>query len=80
LAARRLLRLQVDSLPVKVFPQTPAAAWNDLAEEFTPTFWSDEHWRLRHLGEPTAVPMMLLLAPFCMTTHDDAPKSCMVGS
>ena len=46
-ALTRVVEWQVDSLPMKLFPQTPAEAWNDeLADEFVPTFWSDETWRI----------------------------------
>jgi glyoxylase-like metal-dependent hydrolase (beta-lactamase superfamily II) len=42
----RVIEWQVDGLPVNVFPQTPVQAWDDLAEEFTPTFWSAAGWRI----------------------------------
>jgi glyoxylase-like metal-dependent hydrolase (beta-lactamase superfamily II) len=42
----RVLECQVDGLPVKVFPQTPAEAWRELADEFSPAFWNDEGWRI----------------------------------
>jgi glyoxylase-like metal-dependent hydrolase (beta-lactamase superfamily II) len=45
-ALTRVVEWQVDSLPVSVFPQTPAEAWTELADEFAPTFWSDDHWRV----------------------------------
>jgi glyoxylase-like metal-dependent hydrolase (beta-lactamase superfamily II) len=45
-ALTRVVEWQVDSLPVTVFPQTPAEAWNELADQFTPTFWADDHWRI----------------------------------
>jgi diadenosine tetraphosphate (Ap4A) HIT family hydrolase len=35
--------------------------------------WSDEHWRLRHLGGPTAVPMTLLLFPVAHHDSGDLP-------
>ena len=40
----RVVELPVD-LPLKVFPQTPESAWHDLAPEYSPTFWADDHWR-----------------------------------
>jgi glyoxylase-like metal-dependent hydrolase (beta-lactamase superfamily II) len=45
-ALTRVVEWQVDSLPTTVFPQTPAEAWNELADEFTPTFWADGYWRI----------------------------------
>jgi glyoxylase-like metal-dependent hydrolase (beta-lactamase superfamily II) len=42
----RVIESQVDGLPVKVFPQTPAEAWSELAEEFGSTFWNDTGWRI----------------------------------
>jgi glyoxylase-like metal-dependent hydrolase (beta-lactamase superfamily II) len=45
-ALTRVVEWQVDSLPVTVFPQTPEQAWNELADEFTPTFWRDGQWRI----------------------------------
>jgi glyoxylase-like metal-dependent hydrolase (beta-lactamase superfamily II) len=41
----RVVELLVDDLPVKVFPQTPARAWDELAD-FTPTFWTAGGWRV----------------------------------
>jgi glyoxylase-like metal-dependent hydrolase (beta-lactamase superfamily II) len=45
-ALTRVVEWQVDTLPTTVFPQTPAEAWHALAGEFTPTFWSDDRWRI----------------------------------
>lgn len=45
-ALTRVVESQVDDLPTTVFPQTPATAWRDLAEEFAPTFWDDDGWRI----------------------------------
>jgi glyoxylase-like metal-dependent hydrolase (beta-lactamase superfamily II) len=42
----RVVEWQVDDLPMTVFPQTPAEAWDDLAGEFAPTFWNGEGWRI----------------------------------
>jgi glyoxylase-like metal-dependent hydrolase (beta-lactamase superfamily II) len=42
----RVIEWQVDSLPMRVFPQTSAEAWDELADEFAPTFWNDGHWRI----------------------------------
>lgn len=42
----RVIELQVDDLPVAVFPHTPAQAWRDHADEFSPTFWTDAGWRI----------------------------------
>ena len=41
----RVLEWQGSELPVAVFPHTPADAWSD-ADEFTPTFWTENGWRL----------------------------------
>jgi glyoxylase-like metal-dependent hydrolase (beta-lactamase superfamily II) len=41
----RVIEWQVDDLPLSVFPQTPANAWEE-ASDFTPTFWNDEGWRI----------------------------------
>lgn len=43
-AVTRVLELPVD-LPTTVFPQTPESAWHELAPEYSPTFWQDQHWR-----------------------------------
>lgn len=43
-AVTRVLELPVD-LPMTVFPQTPESAWHELAPEYSPTFWQDQHWR-----------------------------------
>ncbi|MBP1817998.1 glyoxylase-like metal-dependent hydrolase (beta-lactamase superfamily II) [Mycobacterium sp. OAE908] len=45
-ALTRVVEWQVDTLPVTVFPRTPAQAWLELADEFAPTFWRDEQWRI----------------------------------
>jgi len=42
----RVLECQVDDLPVAVFPKTPPDAWFELADEFAPTFWNDDRWRI----------------------------------
>jgi glyoxylase-like metal-dependent hydrolase (beta-lactamase superfamily II) len=42
----RVVEWQVDTLPTKVFPQTPALAWSELAHEYTPTFWNGDGWRI----------------------------------
>ncbi len=31
---------------MKVFPQTPPEAWRELADEFAPTFWNADGWRI----------------------------------
>ena len=41
----RVVELQVDNLPVAVFPNTPQEVWQD-DSEFTPTFWDDGGWRI----------------------------------
>ena len=41
----RVVELQVDNLPVAVFPKTPQEVWQD-DSEFTPTFWDDGGWRI----------------------------------
>jgi glyoxylase-like metal-dependent hydrolase (beta-lactamase superfamily II) len=42
----RVVEWQVDTLPMSVFPQTSAGAWTELADEFAPTFWNADHWRI----------------------------------
>ncbi|MGY4871291.1 MBL fold metallo-hydrolase [Mycolicibacterium elephantis] len=42
----RVIEWQVDDLPTKVFPHTPAEAWQEHADEFSPTFWTDTGWRI----------------------------------
>lgn len=42
----RVIEWRVDDLPAAVFPHTPAQAWLDHAEEFSPTFWTDGGWRI----------------------------------
>jgi glyoxylase-like metal-dependent hydrolase (beta-lactamase superfamily II) len=42
----RVVEWQVDTLPMTVFPHTPVEAWSELANEFVPTFWSADHWRI----------------------------------
>ena len=41
----RVVELQVDNLPVAVFPHTPQEVWQQ-DNEFTPTFWNDGGWRI----------------------------------
>jgi glyoxylase-like metal-dependent hydrolase (beta-lactamase superfamily II) len=41
----RVVEWRVDDLPMTVFPQTPANAWQE-AGEFTPTFWNGAGWRI----------------------------------
>ena len=45
-ALTRVVESQVDDLPVKLFPQTPTEAWRELADEFAPTFWNADGWRI----------------------------------
>ena len=42
----RVVESQVDGLSHELFPQTPAEAWRELADEFAPTFWSADGWRI----------------------------------
>lgn len=42
----RVVEWQVDYLPLALFPQTPPDAWRELAPQFSPTFWTDEAWRI----------------------------------
>jgi glyoxylase-like metal-dependent hydrolase (beta-lactamase superfamily II) len=42
----RVVEWQVDELSQTLFPQTPPVAWRQLAEEYTPTFWNGDHWRI----------------------------------
>jgi hypothetical protein len=45
-ALARVLEWQVDGLTPRLFPQTPADAWQEVGAEYTPTFWSDTGWRI----------------------------------
>jgi glyoxylase-like metal-dependent hydrolase (beta-lactamase superfamily II) len=45
-AVTRVVEWQVDHLPLALFPQTPPEVWHELAAEFSPTFWTDGHWRI----------------------------------
>lgn len=40
----RVVELPVD-LPMTIFPETPATAWQELASEYAPVFWGDDRWR-----------------------------------
>jgi len=42
----RVVESQVDGLSQKLFPQTPTEAWRELADEFAPTFWNTDGWRI----------------------------------
>ena len=42
----RVVEWQVDYLPLALFPQTPPEAWQELGAEFSPTFWTDQTWRI----------------------------------
>ena len=42
----RVVEWRVDQLPLTLFPQTPPSAWQELAADYTPTFWEGEHWRI----------------------------------
>ncbi|MGV0714908.1 MBL fold metallo-hydrolase [Mycolicibacterium sp. XJ662] len=42
----RVVEWQVDDLPTAVFPHTPPQAWREHADEFSPTFWTDDGWRI----------------------------------
>ncbi|MGV0871718.1 MBL fold metallo-hydrolase [Mycolicibacterium sp. XJ879] len=45
-ALTRVIEWQVDHLPTAVFPHTPAEAWQEHADEFSPAFWTDTGWRI----------------------------------
>lgn len=45
-ALTRIVELRVDQLPLALFPETPPSAWSELAEDYAPTFWDDNHWRI----------------------------------
>ncbi|MGE2720054.1 MBL fold metallo-hydrolase [Mycolicibacterium celeriflavum] len=42
----RAVEWQVDTLPKAVFPHTPARVWDDHADEFSPTYWTEAGWRI----------------------------------
>lgn len=39
----RVIEWRLD-LPLSMFPQTPSAAWQELAPDLSPTFWDAENW------------------------------------
>jgi glyoxylase-like metal-dependent hydrolase (beta-lactamase superfamily II) len=45
-ALTRVVEWQVDGLPLALFAQTPPAAWEELAGEFSPTFFDGDSWRI----------------------------------
>jgi glyoxylase-like metal-dependent hydrolase (beta-lactamase superfamily II) len=45
-ALTRVVELQVEGLTQLLFPQTPAEAWQELADKYTPAFWSADGWRI----------------------------------
>jgi glyoxylase-like metal-dependent hydrolase (beta-lactamase superfamily II) len=45
-ALTRVVELQVEGLNQLLFPQTPAEAWQELADKYTPAFWSADGWRI----------------------------------
>jgi glyoxylase-like metal-dependent hydrolase (beta-lactamase superfamily II) len=45
-ALTRVVELQVERLTQLLFPQTPAEAWQELADKYTPAFWSADGWRI----------------------------------
>jgi glyoxylase-like metal-dependent hydrolase (beta-lactamase superfamily II) len=42
----RVVESQVGGLSPALFPQTPGEAWDEVAEDFTPTFWNADGWRI----------------------------------
>ena len=42
----RVVELRVEGLTQLLFPQTPAQAWQELADNYAPTFWSGDGWRI----------------------------------
>jgi glyoxylase-like metal-dependent hydrolase (beta-lactamase superfamily II) len=42
----RVVEWQVDNLPTAVLPLTPAEAWREHADEFSPSFWTETGWRI----------------------------------
>jgi glyoxylase-like metal-dependent hydrolase (beta-lactamase superfamily II) len=42
----RIVEVQVDGLPLALFPQTPAEAFSALADEYSPAFFDDATWRI----------------------------------
>ena len=42
----RVVESGVDGLPRELFVQTPVEAWNELADEFGPAYWSQGGWRI----------------------------------
>ncbi|MDT5015462.1 MAG: hypothetical protein QOD39_1622 [Mycobacterium sp.] len=42
----RVLEWQVDGLPIALFPETPAETWEELAGDYSPTFYDNDTWRI----------------------------------
>ena len=42
----RVVEWQVDGLTQQLFPHTPATAWQELADDYTPSFWTANGWRI----------------------------------
>lgn len=68
--------IQVKALDNPVLPEPPRhgadrpATCAGCQEPLRNAIWADEHWRVAHLGEPSAVPVMVLLCPI---GHYDLP-------
>lgn len=45
-ALTRVVECRVGGLSPQLFPQTPAQAWQELADEYTPAFWTADGWRI----------------------------------
>jgi glyoxylase-like metal-dependent hydrolase (beta-lactamase superfamily II) len=45
-ALARVVEWQVDGLSAKLFPQTPADEWERFAEDYSPTFYNANTWRI----------------------------------
>jgi diadenosine tetraphosphate (Ap4A) HIT family hydrolase len=71
--------LRVKPLDRPVLPEPPrdgeggADTCSVCADPQRNVVWSNEHWRLRHLGGPSAVPMVLLLWPVEHYDSGDLP-------
>jgi glyoxylase-like metal-dependent hydrolase (beta-lactamase superfamily II) len=45
-AITRVLEWRIDRLPLTLFPDTPPSVWEELAADYTPTFWEGAHWHI----------------------------------
>jgi diadenosine tetraphosphate (Ap4A) HIT family hydrolase len=79
--------LQIKALEPPVVPEPPRHGadgpdtCSGCQDPLRNAIWSDEHWRVSHLGEPTALPVTVLLCPMGHYDLHDLPpaRSAEVG-